>query len=235
MCHIETTAQDENLWHGYEILDSTLNGISFKIVFPEEANESRDWIWRARFWGHEPQCDLALLDHGFHLAYIDVAGLWGNDTAISRWDDFYKFVVESYMLNPKAVLEGMSRGGLIVYNWASRNAEKVACIYCDAPLCDISRWQERAIEQGRSFPDNPVDNLESIAKAQVPIIHVVGDADTVVHVSKHTDVMKTRLLELGLEMEVIHKPGIGHHPHSLEDPTPIVGFILESTGNLSDH
>jgi hypothetical protein len=29
---------------------------------------------------------------------------------------------------------------------------------------------------------------------------------------------------------VIRKPGIGHHPHSLVDPAPIVKFILNATG-----
>ena len=29
-------------------------------------------------------------------------------------------------------------------------------------------------------------------------------------------------------MKVILKPGVGHHPHSLKDPTPIVDFILQN-------
>ena len=28
-------------------------------------------------------------------------------------------------------------------------------------------------------------------------------------------------------IRVIHKPGIGHHPHGLDDPTPVVDFILK--------
>jgi acyl-coA thioesterase I-like protein len=27
------------------------------------------------------------------------------------------------------------------------------------------------------------------------------------------------------EVEMIHKPGVGHHPHSLENPAPIVAFL----------
>ena len=33
--------------------------------------------------------------------------------------------------------------------------------------------------------------------------------------------------ELGGEITVIHKEGVGHHPHSLKDPQPIVDFILK--------
>lgn len=54
------------------MLDSTFNGINFKVVFPKTPNKKREWVWRARFWGHEPQTDIALLERGFHLVYIEV-------------------------------------------------------------------------------------------------------------------------------------------------------------------
>lgn len=143
----------------------------------------------------------------------------------------------------------MSRGGLIVFNWANRNAEKVACIYVDAPVCDIKSWPAR-IGEGKGsvkawenllaaygfseeiaskFRANPIDHLENLASQQVPILSVVGDADEVVPVSENTALVEKRLKELGWEMKVIHKPGIGHHAHSLEDPEPIVDFILKGS------
>ena len=248
---IPASAQDRQHWHGYEILDSTLDGRNIKIVFPDRPNENRDWIWRARFWGHEPQTDLALLEHGFHVAYIDVAGLFGNKEAVGIWEGFYAWATKSFRLNQKVVLEGMSRGGLIIYNWARQNTDKVACIYGDAPVCDFKSWplgngmgqgSETASkvlltqyryteEQALESKENPVDHLEVIARAQIPILHVVGDADVVVPVSENTALMKARLIELGWDMQVLHKPGVGHHPHSLIDPKPIVDFILIHTGN----
>lgn len=248
---LQLQGQDQSLWHGHKILDTDLNGRNFKIVFPDKPNENRDWVWRARFWGHEPQTDLALLERGFHVAYVDVAGLFGNEEAIAVWDQFYKKMTSDYQLNPKVVLEGFSRGGLIVYNWANRNAEKLACIYADAPVCDFKSWpmglgksagSEAAWkaclaqygfseEEALVFKGNPVDHMDNLAIAEVPILHVVGDADAVVPVSENTGLVKTRLGELGWEMKVLHKPGVGHHPHSLKDPKPIVDFILTHTGN----
>lgn len=239
-------------WNGFELLDSTLNGVDFKVVFPKTANRNRDWIWRARFWGHEPQTDIVLLEHGFHLVYIEVGGLFGSEKAIKIWDDFYAFVSQKYQLNKKVVLEGMSRGGLIIFNWGNRNAEKVACIYGDAPVCDFKSWpgglgigpgsetdwQICLNEYGfteqiaLNFNGNPVDHMENIAKYKVPILIVVGDADEVVPVSENTALLEKRLKTLGWEMEIIHKPGIGHHPHSLQDPKPIVDFILKNTSKL---
>ena len=34
----------------------------------------------------------------------------------------------------------MSRGGLFIYNWGSANTDRVACIYADAPVCDLRSW-----------------------------------------------------------------------------------------------
>ena len=94
---------------------------------------------RARFWGHQPQTDIALLEQGFHIAYCDVADMYGADIAVKRWNKLYaKMVTEGF--HKKVVLEGMSRGGLIVYNWAAQNTDKVACIYADAPVMDIKSW-----------------------------------------------------------------------------------------------
>ena len=248
----EILTQDSvKTWNGFVLLDSTLNGIPFKVVSPKTANQNRDWIWRARFWGHEPQTDIALLKQGFHLVYIEVGGLFGYEKAIRIWDDFYDFATQKYNLNKKVVLEGMSRGGLIIFNWGNRNAEKVACIYGDAPVCDFkswpggkgsgpgseSDWQACLKEYGFTeqialhFNGNPVDHMENIAGLKVPVLCVVGDADEVVPVSENTDLLQKRFELLGWKLEVIHKPGVGHHPHSLKDPTPIVDFILRSTGN----
>lgn len=238
-------------WNGYDLLDSTLNGVNFKIVFPKKANENRDWIWRARFWEHEPQTDLALLEQGFHLAYIDVAGRFGSPKAIKIWDDFYAFVCNSFQLNKKVVLEGMSRGGLIIFNWANQNAEKVACIYGDNPVCDFkswpggkfsgagspSAWEQCLSEYGFSEQDaniarvNPIDHMENIAKARVPVLCLIGDADKVVPFSENTKLLQARLKQLGSDMTILHKPEAGHHPHSLVDPKPIADFILMHTGN----
>lgn len=248
---IQDSNNIQSIWNGFEMLDSTLNGIDFKVVFPKTPNKNRDWIWRARFWGHEPQTDIALLEQGFHLVYIEVGGLFGNEKAIKIWDDFYDFATEKYQLNKKVVLEGMSRGGLIIFNWGNRNAEKVACIYGDAPVCDFKSWPggfgvssgskedwKICLEQygfteeiALKYNGNPIDHMENIASHKVPILIVVGDVDEVVPVSENTELLEKRLKTLGWQLEIIHKPGIGHHPHSLKDPKPIVEFILKNTGD----
>lgn len=39
-------------WKGYKMDTFNILGKQGKIVYPKQANEARNWIWRARFWGH---------------------------------------------------------------------------------------------------------------------------------------------------------------------------------------
>lgn len=240
----------QSLWNGRERYDFTLDGRKCIVVLPKKAAAGKPWIWRARFFGHEPQTDLALLEHGFHLVYMDVVELFGNDEAVAHWNAFYDFLVAGHGLAPKPALEGMSRGGLYVYNWAAANPAKVACIYADAPVCDVRSWPggkgqgkgspgdwQKCLKafgiseaQTADFHGNPIDHLPPLAQAGVPLLHVCGAADDVVPVAENTAILAERYRQLGGSIQVILKPGVGHHPHSLKDPAPIVAFILKNTG-----
>ena len=235
-------------FHGFQGVDFKLNKVNCKIVKPYQTAIGKPWVIRARFWGHEPQTDIALLEQGFHIVYCDVADMYGSNKAIARWNRLYKFMTKNGF-NPKVVLEGMSRGGLIVYNWAAQNTDKVACIYADAPVMDIKSWpMGKGASEGSStdirrllkaykfskeskaykWHKNPLDHAEQIALAQIPCLHVVGDADNVVPVEENTAIFEKKMEELGHPITVIHKAGIGHHPHSLNNPKPIVQFILSA-------
>lgn len=76
------------------------------------------------------------------------------------------------------------------------------------------------------MPGNPVDQLAPLAKAGIPVISVCGDSDKVVPYSENMEVVRNRYARLGGLVEVILKPGCDHHPHSLDDPQPVVDFIL---------
>ena len=76
-------------------------------------------------------------------------------------------------------------------------------------------------------------NSPPLALAKVPLIHVVGDADDVVPVAENTSLLAQRYEALGGEMKTIHKPGVNHHPHGLDDPAPVVDFILQHTPDPS--
>ncbi len=240
-------------FHSYDLYSFQTNGLSCKVAVPDVIAEGKPWVWRARFWGHEPQTDIALLEEGFHIAHVDVGGLYGAPTAVSRWDLFYEYLTEMHGFSRKPVLEGMSRGGLILYNWAAKNPEKVSCVYADAPVCDFTSWPGGlgkgkgspknwasclkvyglSVQQAEEYQGGPINNLKPLADAGVPLLHVVGDADAVVPVLENTAILEKRYRELGGEITVIHKEGIGHHPHSLKDPASIVEFILRHSQSIN--
>jgi pimeloyl-ACP methyl ester carboxylesterase len=168
---------------------------------------------------------------------------------VNLWNDYYDYLIDTYQLNSKVVLEGMSRGGLIIYNWAAQNTEKVACIYADAPVCDIKSWPG-GLYQGKGSPSDWEDCLKAynldensvmdfkgiplhtaieVAKAKISVIHVCGDADKVVPYEENTKILSRNFKDAGGDIELIVKKGVGHHPHSLTDPTPILDFILKHT------
>jgi pimeloyl-ACP methyl ester carboxylesterase len=240
-------------WNGFARYDFEFEGREALVVVPAEAADGRPWVWRARFFGDPPEVDVELLRKGFHVVYIDVAGLFGSPSAMEIWDRFYKRLTKTHGLSSKVALEGTSRGGLFGFNWAARNPEKVACIYADAPVCDIKSWPAGKLkgkgnptewanllkaygmteDEALNAPCNPIDHLEPLAKAKIPLLHVVGDADPHVPVSENTALVEQRYIQLGGTIEVIHKPGVGH-VHGLTDPTPIVEFILNSVSkNMS--
>lgn len=234
-------------WQGFTRHDFTSGGNAVTVVVPKEAAPGRPWVWHGEFFGHKPAPDVALLAKGFHVVYLKVPDLLGSPLAVKHWDQLYRELTTTYGLARKVALVGLSRGGLYCYNWAVANPGNVACIYADAPVCDFKSWPggkgkgkgdaknwERVLKLW-SFPDeaaalaakvNPVDNLAPLAKAGVPLLHVYGDADEVVPWEENTGLLAERYRALGGSIELIVKPGVGHHPHGLEDSTPIVNFIL---------
>ena len=223
-------------FHGFDQYTFQVEGITCRVVVPKKIADGKPWVWRARFFGHEPQFDIAMLNRGYHVVYCEVGGLFGNEIAVSRWNKFYNYLRFEHLFADRVVLEGMSRGGLIIYNWAAANPEKVAAIYADAPVLDFKSWPKinktilkvygfKNEQEAKAYKNNPVDNLAPLAKAGIPIIHVVGMADNVVPVSENTLIAEQRYQKMGGTFKVIRKEGIGHHPHSLKDPSPIVKFV----------
>ncbi|MDT8391680.1 MAG: GDSL-type esterase/lipase family protein [Lentisphaeria bacterium] len=241
-------------FHGFDLFDFELNGVDCRVAVPKQAADGRPWIWRARFFGVEPQFDRAMLERGYHVVYCDVADLFGSPAAVDRWHSFYNYLRFEHLLADRAVLEGFSRGGLIVYNWAAAHPETVACIYADNPVCDFKSWPggkgsgkggpiawRRCLDayglseaEALAYDKNPIDQLQALADADIPLLHVVGDADDVVPPDENTGILEKRYRELGGRITVIHKPGAGHHPHSLEDPTPIVEFVMANSKGRED-
>jgi len=231
-------------YNGFVRTDFKVDGLEALVVAPSKVAPGRPWIWRMEFFDHRPMLDIELLKQGYHLAYINVGNTYGSPAAVWHLSHLYSELTgPTWNLNKRVILEGFSRGGLYAYNWAIRNPSKVMAIYGDAPVTDFTTWPKtkspddwRGVIKEYGFPSEdaavnyqfrPLNCLDVLAKAKVPIIHVVGDADEVVDVTLNTGVIEKQYRKLHGTIEVINKPGGLHHPHSLDDPTPLVQFLLK--------
>lgn len=232
-------------WNGFRahsgVFEDSKSRAAMTIVEPKVAAEGKPWIWRPAFFGHEPQADLALLNLGFHVAYLDMTNMYGSPDSVKFGKKFHDYLVKAFGFHPKAVMEGMSRGGYYSLRFAAEYPESVAALYLDAPVCDLRSWPKKrdarlwadalkkwGIKDGEDFPGAPLDSLEGMAREKIAILSVCGDADTEVPMAENTDVLKERYEALGGKIAVITKPGVGHHPHSLNPPDKIVNFIIEN-------
>lgn len=237
-------------WHGFQRYEFLVQGKTASVVAPRQPAAGRPWVWHGEFFGHKPAPDIALLNEGYHIVYLRVPDMLGCPAAVGHWNALYAELTGKYGLAKKPALVGLSRGGLYVYNWAVANPEKVACIYGDAPVCDFKSWPggkgkgqgsprdwQLVLErygfqseaEALAYTKNPVDQLAPLARAGVPLLHVYGDADDVVPWDENTGVIAERYRQLGGAITLIAKPGVGHHPHGLEDSTPIVDFLRRHT------
>lgn len=239
-------------WNGYPRFDFQIAGKDVSVIVPREPLPGNPWAWKAEFLDAFPAVEIALLSKGFHVVYFSVPDMFGSPNAVKLWDDCYGELTRKHKLARKVALIGLSRGGLYCYNWAAANPEKVACIYGDAPVCDFKSWpagrgkgkgsprdwqllQERYFFKSElealAYDKNPVDNLKSLAEAHVPLLHVYGEADDVVPWEENTKRLADRYRQLGGTITLIGKPDVGHHPHGLPDPAPIVEFIVKNASS----
>ncbi len=237
----------DTTWRGFKRVDFVVSGRSALLVVPKKAAPGKPWIWRTEFFEHEPQADLALLERGWHVAYVNAKDMYGAPRAMVIFDTFFEQVTRTYGLARRMVMEGLSRGGIYAFNYAVLHPERVAALYLDAPVLNVHSWPGRTKdtpggaklwkelrdsyglteEQAKNFKDSPIDHIDVVAKAGIPILLISGDADESVPLPDNGAILKKRYDELGAVCDIIIKPGGKHHPHSLVDPAPIVDFVTK--------
>lgn len=247
-------------WKGYSKISFAVDGKDCFVIEPKNVAEGKPWVWRARFPGYHSEIDQLLLAKGYHIAYIDAAGMLGSPAALKHWEAFYSFLTDSEGFNEKVALYGVSRGGLFVYRWAKNHPGTVACIYNDTPVCDLKSWPGgKGVGMGDAktwanalrhygfaneavalaYGDNPIDNLERVAQAQIPIMHIVCENDQVVPPSENTYVLKQKLEALGHSVfhviSLNEGPRANGHHFDLTHPEIGANFIAMHTNFGEGH
>ena len=244
---VTTTASD---WKGHTKQSFDLEGHKAFVVVPQESAPGKPWVWRTSFPDFHAEVDIELVKGGFHVAHVDVVSMLGSDEALAIMDRFYDLVRRQWGLSAKPALEAVSRGGLHAYRYAATRPDRVACIYADTPVMDLKSWPMKSDKAKGPFADamkfygfadeaaliayegDPLDLLEPIAKAKIPLRHVIRTNDLVVPAEENTLEAKRRLEKIGWTMDLlIVDPATtineGHH-------FPLVG-IAESVAFIRKH
>ena len=130
----------------------------------------------------------------------------------------------------------------MLYSWAANNPQSVAGIAGIYPVCNIASYPgiKRACTAfdlteaqltAELSKHNPIDRLESLAKAKVPIFHLHGDNDKVVPLKDNSAIVAAKYKEFDAKMTLEVVKGQGHNmwPGWFQSEK-LVEFVLTSLG-----
>jgi pimeloyl-ACP methyl ester carboxylesterase len=184
------------------------------VIAPQTAAPGNPWVLRPNGVRRDSVVDQALLAKGYHI--VSGAVPYNEDgPQLAQWNLIYKHLIENGF-SKKPVMEGDGAGAGEAYAWAMANPDKVSCIYAENPVMHSHMTNTPLLE-----------NLGVLAKAGVPLLHVCGSLDP--WLNDHTRAVEKRYHELGGQITVIIKEGVGHYPLSPSDPQPVIDFISKNT------
>lgn len=213
------------------------NGFTATVITPEKPNGK--WIWKTEFFYAFDNAERALLEDGYTRVYYKISNKYGSYGAVRLMHDFHIDLLSRFPLCKKACLFGFSRGGLYAFNYALFYPEYVDKIYLDAPVLDLRSWpKEDSPEQAqmleeycltketlKRFKGSPIFNLAEFFSHKIPLLLIAGGKDEVVSFDDNSAKLIDFALTSGENFKYLIKPDCGHHPHSLDDVTPILDFI----------
>ena len=180
---------------------------------PERRVAGMPWVWYAPTLPGLPGAEETwmfqkFLDAGIAVAGIDVGESYGSPDGRAIFTSFYRELVEKRRLSRKPCLLARSRGGLMLYNWAVEHPESVGGIAGIYPVCDLRTYPgiDKASGAYGMTPEqltevlaqhNPVDRVEPLAKAGVPVFHIHGDVDRVVPLESNSAELARRYRQFG--------------------------------------
>lgn len=236
----------ETAWYGHKCLEFEFSGRQARLVIPNTPCDGGRWLLKTEYFGAFPNFERAMLERGYHVAYIQNKTRWHHQSDDSAKDEFCEFLHTEFSLNEKCLPVGMSCGGLQAVYFASAHPERVTALYLDAPVLNYlscpagvgaagdDMMAEFVSATGMTLTDlinyrnHPIDHADNLLKHNIPIFLVAGDSDRVVPFSENGNVLYDLYSKSGGIIYLILKPGCDHHPHGIEDLTPLIKFAEDS-------
>ena len=70
--------------------------------------------------------------------------------------------------------------------------------------------------------------MGKLLENHVPVFLIAGDSDKVVPYEENGKLLYEQYVAAGGKIQLILKPGCDHHPHGLEDNTPLIAAVEAS-------
>ena len=149
-------------------------------------------------------------------------------------------------MSDRCVLEGLSSGGMQAVWFAQMYPHLTELLYLDAPALNLlgavglgkrpeesikNNWNQIKEAYGVdestivNLRESAIDHMENLIENKIPVIMVYGDADEVAIYEENGKVLEDYYRKKGGILELICKPGCGHHPHGLRNPQPVLDFV----------
>ena len=238
------------MWNGYKLERLKINDRDAIIVYPKEGTANGKWALKTEYFGAFPDTEIKLLENGYHIAHSFSITRWFVPEDNKAKADLAEYMHTKLGLSRRCVIVGMSCGGMQGIYFGAEYPEYVSCLYLDAPVvnylsvvfglgktstCDaLDIFQEEFIRDKKltladtlSYRKHPLDYIPKLVEHRIPLVLVSGDSDSVVCYDENGIFLQKAYEQAGIPLEVHIKEGGDHHPHGLDDNTPIVNFILK--------
>ncbi|MFG0333766.1 MAG: prolyl oligopeptidase family serine peptidase [Maioricimonas sp. JB049] len=202
---------------------------AFVTLPPEEKRSSpQPWIMYAPTLpaypdSHEKWMHEQFLEAGVAVAGIDAGEAYGSPEGQRLMTALYEELTENREFALRPCLFGRSRGGLWVSSWAIAHPGKVAGMMGIYPVYDLTTYPglKRAAPAYELTPEeleqrlpghNPIERIETLAQAGIPVCIIHGDDDKVVPLRQNSAELRRRYQQAGKGnlVELIVARGQGH-------------------------
>lgn len=247
----------ESLWNGYKRLDFVFEGQEAILILPDVPTEDKRWLFKTEYFGAFPGFEVEMLGKGYYVAHVKNTTRWGAPEVTQRQARFAEFLHTEFGLHKKFVTVGMSCGGMQAIYLAAEIPERIALCYVDAPVMNLLscpfyvglrdkepprnfketnykmmeefiKYRGMTLVDLLSYRHHPIDCVPKLIEAGIPVFLVCGDSDGVVFYEENGAQLYKMYTEANAPIQLILKPGCDHHPHGLEDNTPLIEAVEKS-------
>lgn len=233
------------MWNGFKVKEFIFEERVAKIICPEGIPNGK-MVLKTEYLDAFPAFDIEMLKRGYHLIHIYHRNRWASDEETDIMARFVHLCARQLSADKRCIIEGMSCGGLQGARFAEEYPELCAVLYLDNPVLNIlSLWglgecTDESVPSFRreiantynldnstiiNFRKSPIDKMEKLLENKIPVLLIYGNADQVVLYRENGKVLEDYYKENGGNIKVICRSMAKHHPHGLDDPTPIVEFV----------